>query len=739
MSDERRPRVMCVDDDAVTLRLISRLLEAGGYEVTTAESGEKALETLATLRPDIILLDVMMVGITGYEVCSRIVRHPDLAEVPVIFMTTLDGQQDRAKAFAAGGVDYLVKPTNREVLLETMQKHLKTRSRWNTVIRKRKAPLAEFGTFKEHLMTLKGMPLTERTRFERVPPSKMYTLAEPLGLTPSRMAQLAAEFVQLPFTPVIETDKLELGVLPPTACRELMVIPIRESDGTQGFILSNPFDGNLIAEIRRLSLGVSPRMIVADPAAIEAVFAAGGGFPEPQTRLALTDEANRRVGSLYQANATLDDIKRELHELYRPDQKGGSVPEAAAEPSPPVVMLVDRILDDAVNMGASDIHIEPAQDVVLVRYRVDGELRDIHDLIPGRLIQPIIARLKIMSHLDITERRMPQDGRIVFRESIDLRLATAPMNYGEKAVLRVLDKRKAALPLDRLGFSKRHLAVYREKIQAPYGLILHVGPTGSGKSMTLFSALREIANPSINVQTIEDPIEYTLPRINQMQTHAEIGLTFARGLRSFLRQDPDVILVGEIRDLETAEVAVEAALTGHLLLSTLHTNDAASTVLRLFEMGIQPFMVSASLVLVCAQRLLRRLCTECRVTYTAGDDRLRLVGLTGGNRTLHRAGGCKACGGTGYRGRIGVHELLVIDEEMRLAMTRGSATTEVLKRMAIEKGGMTTLYWDAMEKVREGVTSFEEVIAQVRGEDYDSRPDWMLAAAGEKRIAASPL
>jgi len=287
------------------------------------------------------------------------------------------------------------------------------------------------------------------------------------------------------------------------------------------------------------------------------------------------------------------------------------------------------------------------------------------------------------------------------------------------------------MPLTNLGFSARNLALYRDKIETPYGMILHVGPTGSGKSMTLYAALNEVQTPEVNIQTCEDPIEYTLAGINQMQIHREIGLTFQRALRSYLRQDPDIILVGEIRDKETAEIAIEAALTGHLLLSTLHTNDAPSTVTRFIEMGIEPFMVSSSLVLICAQRLLRRLCKECKEEYQPNSDERQLIGVDHDTEvTLYRPKGCSACNGSGYKGRIGIHEILIPDDAMRKAINQHGITSEALKRMAVENTDMTTLYWDAMEKARQGITSVEEALANVRRDEFDSRPRWMFEELG---------
>lgn len=387
------------------------------------------------------------------------------------------------------------------------------------------------------------------------------------------------------------------------------------------------------------------------------------------------------------------------------------------ETSSPIVKLVNQIIEDAYFSGASDIHIEPQEKGLVIRYRIDGVCVEKLNL-PLKSCSAIVARIKIMCDLDIAQKRLPQDGRIDFSKftqkkiNIDLRVATCPSLFGEKVVMRILDKRKSALPITALGFSDKNLEIYRSCIQRPYGMILHCGPTGSGKSMTLFSALKEIANPDINIQTAEDPIEYTLAGVNQMQTHKSIGLTFAAALRSFLRMDPDVILVGEIRDEETAEIAIEAALTGHLLLSTLHTNDAPSTVARFTDMGIDPFMISASLLVVCAQRLIRRVCPKCCIEAEPDPSEKRLL-----ENAIHWSGpikkmnekGCPSCGGSGMRGRIGIHELMVNNDEITYAINN-RASTEKIKQCAV-KSGMLTLHQDAMLKVKNGISTILEAVS----------------------------
>jgi type IV pilus assembly protein PilB len=387
------------------------------------------------------------------------------------------------------------------------------------------------------------------------------------------------------------------------------------------------------------------------------------------------------------------------------------------EDSAPMIQLINRIIEDAYLCGASDIHVEPGQKELAIRYRIDGRCQDALQL-PKEAANAFSARLKIMSNLDISETRLPQDGRIEFKRftkknfDIDLRLAVAPVTHGEKVVIRILDKTKSALPLSALGFSEENLTKYRDCIRQPHGMVLHCGPTGSGKSMTLYSALGELNTRDLNIQTAEDPVEYTLHGLNQMQMNPQIGLTFARALRSFVRMDPDVILVGEIRDQETAQIAAEAALTGHMLMSTLHTNDAPTAISRLCDMGVERFNVSGSLVCVCAQRLLRRVCRSCRIPYEPKDREAELIQRAiGWSGQIYRASpnGCPTCAGQGYRTRIGIHELMVNDEELTEAINRSVDVSE-LKRVAI-RNGMRTLHQDSMLKVQLGITTIEEAIA----------------------------
>jgi type IV pilus assembly protein PilB len=484
--------------------------------------------------------------------------------------------------------------------------------------------------------------------------------------------------------------------IPEDFCKENLVLPVGQVGEMLLVAFANPFEVSLPTKIQEMT-GKPVVRLLAREKDIREKFAKG------QERTAGFDDVVMQIGAEYGEGA----------------EKGELKDEDVDEESGPIIQLANRIIEDAYFSGASDIHVEPQEKEVIVRNRVDGVCHEMLRL-PKKVGPALVARLKIMCNLDISERRLPQDGRIIFKQytkkniDLDLRVSTAPLNHGEGVVMRILDKQKSTLPLPALGFSEENLAKYRECIRQPYGMILHCGPTGSGKSMTLYSALNEINTPDVVIRTAEDPIEYTLAGLNQMQMHRQIGLTFASALRAFLRQDPDIILVGEIRDKETAGIAVEAALTGHLLVSTLHTNDAPGTVARLVDMGVEPFMISSSLLCVCAQRLVRRVCKQCRQPYEpAGREREIIEKAIGWHGQIFKANpkGCPKCGGGGYKGRVGIHELMVMNEELADAINKEMESAE-LKKIAM-RGGMKTLHQDSVLKVKDGLTTLEEAIANV--------------------------
>ncbi len=524
----------------------------------------------------------------------------------------------------------------------------------------------------------------------------------------------------------IQIDDKLLEVVGDAVIKREGIFPYKRLSPTSiAALMTNPLDYP-----RRESFATATELVV------EEVNVAPASFFESLLKKYFKDDGGGKIDPS-EMGAEMSELADVIGSEFDGDGGGGgniSDGDLGDEESAPVILLANRVIEDAYISGASDIHIEPLEKELLVRYRIDGICQEKLRL-PIAVAGSLVARLKVMSYLDIAEKRLPQDGRIVFKHftkkniDVDLRVAIGPMNFGEKVVMRILDKSQAALPITSLGFSEYNLEKYRVCIRQPYGMLLHCGPTGSGKSMTLFSALQEIAAPEINIQTAEDPIEYTLAGVNQMQMHKQIGLTFATALRCYLRMDPDVILVGKIRDTETAEIAVEAALTGHLLLSTLHTNDAPSTVARFTDMGIEPFMISASLLVVCAQRLGRRVCKNCKESYEPeGNEKEIIESAIQWSGQIFRApeDGCPTCGGVGYKGRVGIHELMQNNEDIIKAIN-DRMETATIKRIAM-RTGMRTLHQDSMYKVQEGVTTMVEAIANIP-------PDMVKLHAEEKEEA----
>lgn len=475
------------------------------------------------------------------------------------------------------------------------------------------------------------------------------------------------------------------------------VIPINKTGNTLMVAMSDPSNVFAIDDIKfitnfNIDVVVASEQSISE--AIEKYYSSEVSFDEVMMDFDMEDEDFNFA----------DDVDEDINVL--------DLEKSAGEA--PVVKLVNLILIDAIRKNASDIHVEPYEKQLRIRYRIDGILYEVMKP-PVKLKSAIISRLKIMSNLDIAERRLPQDGRIKMKmgrgKEMDFRVSVLPVLWGEKVVLRLLDKSNLQLDMTKLGFEERALADFKAAIAKPYGMVLVTGPTGSGKTTTLYSSLSDLNKPTTNLCTAEDPIEFNLFGINQVQMHEDIGLNFAATLRSFLRQDPDVIMVGEIRDFETAEIAIKAALTGHLVLSTLHTNDAPSTVSRMLNMGIEPFLVASSLNLIAAQRLLRNLCPDCKEPIDVPDQTLFDLGAKVediSNYNVHHGIGCRTCNTTGHKGRIAVYEIMTMSDTLGEYVLNGASTLE-LKNAAIGEG-MKTLRMSALTKLAEGRTSMQEVV-----------------------------
>ncbi len=521
-----------------------------------------------------------------------------------------------------------------------------------------------------------------------------------------KVAQMLAKHVGLEYIPELTEQMIDVGLLgkvPLRFLRENSVMPVMV-DGAVVILTTNPLQFQPLDELNILL---------------------GGGIQSAvATKKMIVDGINRYypLGGAKQMIEELEEEK-EFEEAVEFDQvEEKDILGMAAEA--PIIKLVNHILFQAAKRGASDIHIEPFEKEVKVRYRVDGVMYDI--MSPPKRVQGALAsRIKIMAGLNIAEKRIPQDGRIEIKvadKSIDIRVSVLPVAFGERIVMRLLDKTRTFAQLEDLGLSKRDFDVLIKGISRPNGIIFVTGPTGSGKTTTLYSILSRLSTPEVNIITVEDPVEYQMQGIGQVQVRDKIGLTFAAALRSILRQDPDIIMIGETRDQETAQIAIQSALTGHLVLSTLHTNNAPATITRLLDMGVEPYLIASSVVLACAQRLVRKLCEKCKSVYTPSEELLKSIGLKkeeAAGMTFYKANGCHECGNTGFKGRLAVFEIMEMTNDIaRLTIER--ADTSLLKQQA-QADGMAPLLEDGVRKIAQGLTTIDEVlsVATVDQEDIN--------------------
>ncbi len=511
---------------------------------------------------------------------------------------------------------------------------------------------------------------------------------------------LAAQ-LELPYQMRIGAEDIAqdlVAKVPINFAKQARILPLRADADHVVVAMADPLDTGALDSVRMLlGTSVSP-LLVPTQSILDCINS-------------VYDRAHNEAEQLVD-DLEAGDLDTVAHELEEPQDLLDSSDEA------PIIRLVNSLLFRAAKERASDIHVEPQERDICVRFRVDGVLQEVIRP-PKRFQNSIISRVKIMGGLNIAEKRLPQDGRIRVKlagRDIDIRLSTTPTVYGERVVMRLLDKSTVLLDLVEIGMDPEQLRVMESLIHRSHGIILVTGPTGSGKTTTLYAALSKINRPDLNIMTIEDPVEYQLQGISQTAVNPKIELTFANGLRSFLRQDPDVIMVGEIRDLETAEIAIQASLTGHLVLSTVHTNDAAGAITRLVDMGVEPFLVASSLMGVLAQRLVRVLCKDCRVPYLPAEEELKEIGLTrqqvsgASGGMLYKPAGCEQCNKTGYRGRSGIYEVMLIDDDIRQLVLK-NVDSGTIKRQAVTSKGMRTLMDDGALKVLKGVTSIAEVLS----------------------------
>ena len=709
-------RILLVDDEPNVLKALQRVFSQENYVVVTASGGQEALELLRNEPFHLMISDYMMPGMSGAELLKQV-----KAIKPEIIRIMLTGHADTNAVMGAineGAVyKFILKPWNDDDLRVTVALALEQYD----LIQKNKSLQQENVQKSKEINALAKLTVSNR--------SQLAIMLNKNNLLNSQQVQELYRLQQQKKEPIIklllerdwvsekairdilrkellveevspaefQIDAAVASLIPRSFCERQLVVPLRLEGKRLLLALADPMDIGLLDDLRFVS-GLEIQPVMANVAAIKAKLAEMYGeevdFRELETLVSSPDPYEGiEVVIEEEENESLEELLRGTDE-------------------PPAIRLVNAVMIEAIRLGASDIHIQPRTKSVMVRYRIDGVLVD-KIQIPLQLLQSLVSRLKVMAEMDISERRRPQDGRITVKTPmriVDLRISTLPTINGEKVVMRILDRNSAIVGLEGLGFAPNDLAKVLNMVDKPQGLILTTGPTGSGKTTTLYALLQHNASPTKNYVTIEDPVEYYMDQAGQVLIKEKIGLTFPAVLRSILRQDPDVILLGEIRDFETAEVAFHAALTGHLVFSTLHTNSAVATISRLLDLGLKPYIIATALEGIIAQRLVRKICERCREEDTPSPALLARLGplFSQGNITASKGKGCSHCHSSGYKGRIGLYEVLVFNDQMR-HLTASGATILDITNMA-RKIGTASLLEDGLIKVNQGLTTVDELL-----------------------------
>ena len=696
--------ILCIDDDRDVRNLLEKILTDAGYTVTAAGDGRQGLAEALKMRPDLILLDVIMPAIDGFSVCTQLQADQETAYIPVIFLTSLDGEEDRAKAFAVGAADYLAKPVQKESLLAKVEEQLKTRLHWKE-LKKRvvlvdgKVPSINFSQFKQSLIDRLELSQELRDRLAGTGPLDIYKICEPLGVTQRQMTAWMADFLSFPLISRINPANLLLGIIPASFARENHVVAMSDETSEKSFILSNPFDWMLIDTLKNF-FGLQPGALLnlAEPDHIKTLFEQP--LEQLVTMSAIREKKPREIPAEPAENISLQDV-----------EKG------------PIVAIANNILASAVYERASDIHIEPKADQTIIRFRIDGDMRDIYSLKSATGIM-LISRLKAIAGLDITEKRKPQDGAVeavITGRTFKIRLATTSTPSGESLIIRLLEPEVKATELQSLGMTDDQVRIIIDCTNRHQGLLLIVGPTGSGKTTTIYSLLSHIDCRTRSLISVEDPVEYRIPYANQQQVNEKGGVTFDALLKSSVRQDPDILFIGEVRDNHSAKVAMDFASTGHLTISTIHTSNATTAIFRLERLGITRGIMADSILGIVAQRLIKKLCPLCKVVKPISNqerDQLRPFMAEIPSETAHPVG-CLQCGQTGYFGREAVYEIIRFDPEV-VDMVR-SADNIAGIRAFIQRRGDYLISNHAAEKVRALTVALKDVNEKILLEEKVAR------------------
>ncbi len=699
--------ILITDDDPVVLKAINQSLRRENYQIVSVTKAEEAIEHMKRSRFCLIIADHQMSSMNGIDLLGRAKEiQPDMIRI----LLTLQSDVAAAMGAIATGLVFklIVKPWKDEDLRSNISLAIEAYAKGkhpgsgivpiSSLVVTNRSQLAVMLN-KHGLLSAERAQELNRLQVARKEPL-IKLLLEQGWITEAEIRNLLREELQVEEVNLsgYSVDPAVASLVPMSFCERQIVVPLKIEGKKFTLAVADPLDLGLIDDLRFVS-GLKIQTVVGDIASIQA-----------------------KIQEVYRSDEVIDfrDLETLLSridpyegiEIVIDDAEEQSIEDLLVGEEPPAIRLVNAIILEAIRLGASDIHVQPRSKSVVVRYRIDGVLQD-KISIPPSLLQSIVSRIKIMSELDISERRRPQDGRITVRTAkrvVDLRISSLPTINGEKLVMRLLDRNSKIQSLEGLRFSQTDLAKVMDFVEKPQGIILATGPTGSGKTTTLYALLQHNASPARNYVTIKDPVEYYMDMAGQVLIREKIGLTFPVVLRSILRQDPDVILLGEIRDFETAEVAFHAALTGHVVFSTLHTNSALATLSRLLDLGLKPFVVATALEGIIAQRLVRMICPECKESHPASLLLLPRLGeaVRGKEIAAFKGRGCHHCGNSGYRGRLGIYEVLGPDEEMRHLIASGASILELAK--VAKRIGTNTLVEDAIMKVNQGLTTIEEVI-----------------------------
>ncbi len=729
-------KILLIDDDSEFSELLNRFLKPEGYQTSLASSGKVGLWLAKNVLPDLIFLDIKMPNMDGFEVCQRLRENQNLTHIPVIFLSAHGNEENKIKAFSLGGTEFLQKPVSKETFLNTVRAHLDKSEIWSDLkeieSQAQYDETEEVPSQKDHIITGEkkqygSFPgfLKDRVKFDLDAEKQLSSLSslniyedmEKVGIEKDQGAQLLAEYSSSEYISSLDPDSLALGILPYSFCKTNEVIPIKEK-GQQKFVITNPLNLGLLDSLQKVQRGKElSDFKITDPIAMERFFEHLQDF----------DTSFDKTDSITQSDQlqSHDDIKsidplasQRIIDLS-PDQKSYSLQD---ERLIKVIELTNKILVSAIKQRASDIHIEPKGDKAFVRYRIDGELQK-ESILQLETSRRIISRIKVLANLNIAETRRPQDGSVealMEGKKIKMRLATVGTPFGESLIIRIFNPQASVISLTDLGINEKQIDSMTKIASSNRGLLLVVGPTGSGKTTTLYSLINTIDTRTRSLISIEDPIEYTIPYANQMEINERINVTFENLLKSAMRQDPDILFLGEIRDKYSAKMAIDAAGTGHLTLSTLHTLNATTAIFRLERLDISRSALAEALLGVIAQRLVRKLCPQCKDIRDVSDKEIELLkGFTQDiPQKVGHPVGCLHCNNSGFYGRIGIYEILPIDAHVADMIRKKLSIAEI--RAHLFQCGEKLLFHHALDKIHDTTLSVQEAFSTVLGEENPS-------------------